>query len=157
MATRLPLRILLAEDNAVNQKLAKQMLGRLGYRVDVANNGVEALDAVARQRYDLVFMDVLMPEMDGLEATICIRNNIHPAHQPRIVAMTANAMQGDREKCLAAGMDDYLSKPIQVRELVVAIEQSATAAKSKEDKPSPPSKPVDLIAQKTNPEFKETE
>jgi CheY-like chemotaxis protein len=117
-----PLKILLAEDNAVNQKLAIRILGRMGYRVDVAANGLEVLESVERQSYDLILMDVQMPEMDGLEATQLIRQKF-PAHaQPRIVAMTANAMQGDREMCLAAGMDDYVSKPIQVKDLVVALE-----------------------------------
>ena len=121
MAQRLPLRILLAEDNAVNQKLALRLLSQMGYRADVAANGIEAIQAVERQSYDVILMDVQMPEMDGLEATqqICAR---WPAgRRPRIVAMTANAMQGDRELCLEAGMDDYLSKPIRVEELVAAL------------------------------------
>ena len=120
-----PLRVLLAEDNAVNQKLARRMLERFGYRADVAANGIEALEALDRQPYDLVFMDVQMPEMDGLEATQQIRCQIPMEHQPRIVAMTANAMQGDREECLSAGMDDYISKPIGVNELRSALESAA--------------------------------
>jgi CheY-like chemotaxis protein/HPt (histidine-containing phosphotransfer) domain-containing protein len=125
MARRHPLRILLAEDNVVNQKLALRLLEQMGYRADVAANGLEAVEAVERQPYDLVFMDVQMPEMDGFEASREIGRRWPDARRPRIVAMTANAMQGDRELCLAAGMDDYMSKPIRVEELVAALERSA--------------------------------
>ncbi len=120
MAERQPLRILLAEDNAVNQKLALRILEQMGYRADVASNGMEAVESVKRQTYDLVLMDVQMPEMDGLEATRLIRK-IKRLSQPRIAAMTANALQGDREMCLAAGMDDYISKPIRIDELVKVL------------------------------------
>ena len=120
-ATRHPLRILLVEDNAVNQKLALRLLSRMGYQADVAGNGLEAIDAVERQPYDLVLMDVQMPEMDGLEATRHIVEHLDPACRPWIVAMTANAMDGDREQCLAAGMQGYISKPIRVEELVGAL------------------------------------
>jgi GAF domain-containing protein/CheY-like chemotaxis protein len=125
MAARLPLRILLAEDNAVNQKLALRILSQMGYRADVAGNGIEALEAVHRQDYDVIFMDVQMPEMDGLEATRQIKQS-DGAHCPRIIAMTANATQGDREMCLAAGMDDYIAKPIRVEELVSALSRAAS-------------------------------
>jgi signal transduction histidine kinase/CheY-like chemotaxis protein/HPt (histidine-containing phosphotransfer) domain-containing protein/HAMP domain-containing protein len=125
MAGRHPLRILLAEDNVVNQKLALNLLGQMGYRADVAGNGLEAIEAVERQPYDVVFMDVQMPEMDGLEATREITRRWSRDQRPRIVAMTANAMQSDREMCLAAGMDDYMSKPIRVEELIAALERSA--------------------------------
>jgi len=125
MAERHPLRILLAEDNVVNQKLALRLLQQMGYRVDLASNGIEAIESVARQAYDVVLMDVQMPEMDGLEASRRITAKWPADERPRIVAMTANAMQGDREECLAAGMDDYVTKPIRVEQLVRALEVSA--------------------------------
>ncbi|MEO8305833.1 MAG: GAF domain-containing protein [Betaproteobacteria bacterium] len=121
MAARHPLRILLAEDNAVNQKLAMRLLQQMGYRADLASNGIEAIECVERQMYDVVLMDVQMPEMDGLEASRRITKRWTAAERPRIVAMTANAMQGDREMCLAAGMDDYVTKPIRVDQLVEAL------------------------------------
>ncbi len=124
LGERFPLRILLAEDNTVNQKLALLLLERLGYRADVAGNGLEVIEALQRQPYDLILMDVQMPELDGLETTRYIVTQWPAAQRPRIVAMTANAMQGDREECLAAGMDDYLSKPISVRELQVSLTQT---------------------------------
>ena len=121
MAARHPLRILLAEDNVVNQKLALRFLSQMGYRADLASNGVEAVESVIRQTYDVVLMDVQMPEMDGLEASRRINAKWPNGKRPRIVAMTANAMQGDREMCLAAGMDDYITKPIRVDQLVEAL------------------------------------
>jgi PAS domain S-box-containing protein len=123
MARRLPLRILLAEDNVVNQKVALRLLGQMGYRADVAANGLEAIDAVGRQTYDVVLMDVQMPELDGFEASREINRRWPGDRRPRIVAMTANALQGDRELCVAAGMDDYVAKPIRVEELVAALER----------------------------------
>ena len=124
MGRRHPLRILLAEDNVVNQKLALRLLEQMGYVADVAANGLEAVDAIERQRYDIVLMDVQMPEMDGFEASREITARWSRGERPRIVAMTANAMQGDRELCLAAGMDDYVSKPIRIEELVAALERT---------------------------------
>ena len=121
MAAHHPLRILLAEDNVVNQKLALRLLQQMGYRADLASNGIEAIESIERQPYDVVLMDVQMPEMDGLEATRRIVERWPGASRPRIVAMTANAMQGDREACLAAGMDDYVVKPIRVVALVEAL------------------------------------
>jgi CheY-like chemotaxis protein len=97
------------------------MLERLGYRVDVAANGLEVLEALRRQPYDVVLMDVQMPEMDGLMTTRQIHQHWPPHQRPRLVAMTANAMQGDREACLRAGMDDYISKPIRTEELMQAL------------------------------------
>jgi CheY-like chemotaxis protein len=125
MAQRNPLRILLAEDNAVNQKLALRLLEKLGYRADVAGNGLETIEALERHSYDVILMDIQMPEMDGLEATKQIRGQGQPAKQPAIIAMTAGAMEGDREAALAAGMDDYVTKPIRVEELVSALEKAS--------------------------------
>ncbi len=120
LADTYPLEILLAEDNAVNQKLAVLSLEKMGYRVDVVGNGIEAVEAVARQRYDVVFMDIQMPELDGVSATKQIREKIAADKLPYIVAMTANAMEGDREKFLADGLDDYISKPIHL-DIVKAV------------------------------------
>ncbi|MEQ8383273.1 MAG: response regulator [Coleofasciculus sp. A1-SPW-01] len=128
MGERLPLRILLAEDNPVNQQVALHLLQRMGYRADVAGNGLEVLEALRRQPYDVVFMDVQMPEMDGLEASrrICQEwsDQNKQSKRPRIIAMTANAMVGDREMCIEAGMDDYISKPIRIEELVEALKKA---------------------------------
>ena len=130
-----PLRILLAEDNMVNQQLALRLLEKLGYRADVAGNGIEALEALERQTYDLLLTDVQMPEMDGVEATRRIVERWAPDARPRIVAMTAEAMQGDRERFLAAGMDDYLMKPVRIEELVASIK--ATPRRPDADVPVP--------------------
>ncbi|MEI9962162.1 MAG: response regulator [Limisphaerales bacterium] len=137
LAERLPLRILLCDDNAINQKVAARLVQQLGYKPDIASNGVEALAAIDRQPYDWVFMDVMMPEMDGLEATRAIRERQkdianHPNYKSRIiiVAMTAHAMQGDRDKCIAAGMDDYLAKPIRPKDVRDVIEKWGAQAGS---------------------------
>src|SRR5579871_3890895 len=116
------LRVLLAEDNPVNQTLAVRVLERLGHRVQVANNGREAIERAEAEQFDLILMDVQMPEMDGLEATSAIRAAEAGTgkHVP-IVAMTAHAMKGDREKCLGAGMDGYLAKPIRIDDLKQVI------------------------------------
>jgi CheY-like chemotaxis protein len=129
MAARHPLRILLAEDNVVNQKLALRLLQQMGYRADLASNGIEAIESVERQTYDVILMDVQMPEMDGLEASRRITAKWTPGERPRIVAMTANAMQGDREMCLEAGMDDYVTKPIRVEALVEALMRAELRAR----------------------------
>ena len=123
MGQRHPLRILVTEDNPVNQKVAVSLLGRLGYLADIASNGIEALQALARQEYDVVLMDVQMPEMDGVTATARIRADFPRQRQPRLIAMTADALEGDRERCLAEGMDDYISKPVRVEELVQVLEK----------------------------------
>jgi CheY-like chemotaxis protein len=111
-----PMTILIAEDNAINQKLAKYILNKMGYKPDIVENGHEAINATVNKKYDLILMDVQMPEMDGLEATRFIRQNME--HQPAIIAMTANAMIEDKEECLAAGMNGYLSKPLKLQELM---------------------------------------
>lgn len=118
-----PLRLLLCEDNITNQKIALLYLSKLGIRADVAADGEEALNAVERQSYDAILMDVQMPRMDGLEATRVLHRRIPPARRPRIIAMTAHALAGDRERCLEAGMDDYLQKPIDPEALARALEQ----------------------------------
>ena len=131
LADELPLRILVAEDNPVNQRVALLLLERLGYRADVAGNGVEAVDAVRARPYDVVLMDVRMPEVDGMEATRRIRAELPRDRQPRVIALTANAMTEDRKACEAVGMDDFMSKPITTKEL----ERVLRAARPR---PSPP-------------------
>ena len=131
LGQRLPLHILLAEDNTVNQKLALLLLEHMGYRADIAANGLEVLEALQRQSYDVILMDVQMPEMDGLETSRAIHEGWPAEQRPRIVAMTANAMQGDREECLAAGMDDYLTKPIQIKALQEALERAGLWARKR--------------------------
>ncbi|MDB6122734.1 MAG: signal transduction histidine kinase [Pedosphaera sp.] len=135
LANRVPLRVLLCDDNLINQKVASRLLQQMGYKADIANNGVECLKALERQPYDLIFMDVQMPEMDGLEATRQIRLRQKEVAQPGafkspivIVAMTANAMQGDRDKCIAAGMDDYLSKPVRPDDVRLIVERWGSRA-----------------------------
>lgn len=137
------LRVLVVEDNAVNQKLAMLFLQRLGYRADVAGNGVEAVAAVTRTPYDVVLMDVQMPEMDGLEATRRIRAILPADRQPTIIAMTANAMPEDRRMCLAAGMDHYLAKPIRLQELAdtLAASEPAGAPQARPVRSSGPANP----------------
>lgn len=117
LAVKKPLRLLLAEDNVVNQKVALRIFEKMGYRADVAGNGYEVIEAVRKIHYDIVFMDILMPEMDGFEATKIILDEFSDEKRPKIIAMTANAMQGDKEECFAVGMDDYITKPIRLQEL----------------------------------------
>jgi CheY-like chemotaxis protein/HPt (histidine-containing phosphotransfer) domain-containing protein len=133
IALRHPLRILLAEDNVVNQKVALRILERMGYRADVAANGLEVLEALERQHYDVVLMDVQMPEMDGVETTQRIREQWMDGERPWIVAMTAHALSGDRERCLGVGMDDYISKPVRVEELMAALERCRSEGEGADD------------------------
>ena len=121
LAERHPLRVLVAEDNLVNQKIALLMLDRLGYRADLVANGREAVDAVRQVPYDVVLMDLQMPELDGLDATRAIVAEHPRGRRPRIIALTANAFEDDRLECLAAGMDDHLSKPLQKEKLESAL------------------------------------
>ncbi len=145
LAARLPLRILLCDDNIINQKVALRLLLQMGYRAGLAANGLEALAALERQPYDLIFMDVMMPEMSGLEATRLIRERQRqPERFPNykspilIVAMTASAMRGDREKCLAAGMDDYIAKPVRLEDVQAIVERWGAAAVRADSPPPPP-------------------
>jgi CheY-like chemotaxis protein len=121
LANHIPLDVLIVEDNPVNQKVAQLLLERFGYVADIADNGVDALNAMARRPYQLVLMDVQMPGMDGLATSREIRARAAPGPRPVIVALTANAMRGDRERCLAAGMDDYLSKPVKSDDIELVI------------------------------------
>jgi CheY-like chemotaxis protein len=123
MALHTPHRILIAEDHPVNQMVALRLLERLGYRADLAANGLEVLQAMRAKTYDIILMDVQMPELDGLETARRIGQEWPPDQRPRIIAMTANAMQGDRDVCLAAGMQDFISKPVRIDELKRVLEK----------------------------------
>jgi PAS domain S-box-containing protein len=123
LAEEFPLEVLVVEDNVVNQKVALRFLERLGYRAQTAENGLKALAALEERPFDLVFMDLQMPEMDGFEASRQIRARFAPDRQPKIVALTANALQGDRESCLAAGMDDYITKPVKLADISSVIKR----------------------------------
>jgi CheY-like chemotaxis protein/HPt (histidine-containing phosphotransfer) domain-containing protein len=133
LARRLPLRLLLADDNPINQKVGSSVLQKLGYRSDLAGNGLEVLQALEQKTYDILFLDVQMPEMDGLEAARRICQRWPEEKRPRIIAMTGNALVGDREKCLQAGMDDYISKPVRVGELQSALERWGPTKTKKSD------------------------
>ena len=148
---RKPMRVLVCEDNVINQKVTVRLLQQLGYHPDLAGNGQEALARLDAQAYDLIFMDVLMPELDGLEATREIRRRQQdPARHPNfgsrivIVAMTATAQPGDREKCIAAGMDDYLSKPVRLENVRIVIERRGGSPAANGAAESPTATPVDL-------------
>lgn len=126
LAARHPLHILLAEDHPVNQRVARLLLSRLGYSdCTLVSNGLEVIEAVTHRRYDVILIDVQMPELDGLETARRLCQSLPPAQRPWMIAVTANAMEGDREECLAAGMDDYLAKPIAARELIQALTRAA--------------------------------
>ena len=145
LGQRHPLRLLLAEDNATNQQLAIKFLRRMGYECDVASNGLQAVEAVRRRTYDVVLMDLQMPEMDGLEAARRIGQE-HGAGRPWIIALTADAMQGDRERTLMAGLDEYLTKPIRISELQAALASAARRVERRHDRsgappPDPPAAP----------------
>jgi CheY-like chemotaxis protein/HPt (histidine-containing phosphotransfer) domain-containing protein len=133
LGRRLPLRLLLADDNPINQKVGLSVLHKLGYDADVAINGVEVLKALEQKAYDILFLDVQMPEMDGLEAARQICRKWSADKRPRIIAMTGNALVGDREKCLQAGMDDYISKPVRVAELQSALKRWGPGKTRKQD------------------------
>ena len=135
LARRLPLRLLLADDNPINQKVGLSVVQKLGYRADLASNGLEVLKALEQKAYDILFLDVQMPEMDGLEAARQICQRWPAEKRPRIIAMTGNALIGDREKCLQAGMDDYISKPIRIAEMQSALEHWGRP-KARKDDPS---------------------
>jgi signal transduction histidine kinase/CheY-like chemotaxis protein len=128
LAERMPLRILVAEDNPTNVKLINAILTRLGYRPDVAANGHEVLAALARQTYDVILMDVQMPEMDGIEATRQVQLRVPPTRRPRVVALTAGVLPEERQRCLAAGMDEFVDKPIVASRLVAALERCTRLA-----------------------------
>ena len=138
MAQNLPLRILLAEDNKTNQQLASLTLQRFGYRADMVSDGAEALEALKRQSYDLVLMDVQMPVLDGLEATRRLRQNVPPEQQPYVIAVTANASLAAKQKCLDAGMDDYISKPFHLHEFEAALLRAAQNQLGKATAVAPP-------------------
>jgi len=127
-----PLRILLAEDNLVNQKVALLLLQKIGYRADVSNNGVEAVNAFSKQPYDVILMDMQMPEMDGMEATKKIREEYAQLPRPYIIAMTAHAMAGYRETCIEAGMDDYVTKPVNKDALAEALQNAARSVEQRD-------------------------
>jgi CheY-like chemotaxis protein/HPt (histidine-containing phosphotransfer) domain-containing protein len=131
LAERFPVSILLVDDNAINQKVGVRMLEQMGFKPDVAGNGRLAIQSVEKQVYDILFMDIQMPEMDGLTATEQITSRWPKDKRPVIIAMTANSMQGDREKCLSAGMDDYLPKPLRPEAIQRAIQQWGPVALSR--------------------------
>ncbi|NND71454.1 MAG: response regulator [Rhodothermales bacterium] len=156
MAERHPLRILIAEDNLINQKVATRILERLGYSADVVANGMEALIAIRNVDYDVVLMDVQMPEMDGLEATRQIRSKYEDDNRPKIIAITADAQACDREACFEAGMDDYLSKPVRLDQVASALSNvqarnidGSTIAESRQAVDRPASAPVSRTADRT--------
>jgi CheY-like chemotaxis protein/HPt (histidine-containing phosphotransfer) domain-containing protein len=130
MGIKHPLKILVADDNSINLSVAVAMLKRIGYTPDTAENGYDVLEAMKDKKYDVVFMDVEMPELDGIDTTRMIRNNWSIKDQPRIIAMTAHALSGDKERFLESGMDDYISKPVRPQAIVKALSKSAKLVQS---------------------------
>jgi CheY-like chemotaxis protein len=124
MGTTSP-KILIVEDSFVNQKTLLRILKQIGCTADVVSNGLQAIEAVATKNYDIVFMDMYMPEMDGLEATRKIVNSRFPSNRPRIIALTADSMSGDKDKCIEAGMDDYITKPVRIEEILSMLNRWA--------------------------------
>jgi signal transduction histidine kinase/CheY-like chemotaxis protein len=122
LSQKFPLKIMIAEDNIVNQKIANKLFEKLGYQVDIVNNGVEALNTLREKMYDVIFMDIQMPELDGIEATRAIYQEWGETNRPYIIALTANAMPSDRDHCLSVGMDDYISKPVKLEKIVESIQ-----------------------------------
>lgn len=154
MATAHPLRILLAEDSVINQKVGLGLLARLGYEADVAANGHEVLAAVSRQQYDVVLMDVEMPEMDGIQAAAALRESLPEDRRPRMIALTAHALLGDRERFLAAGMDEYVSKPVRLAALAAALGRTLPL---KDGSPAPGPRPVEAPTVASVPEVLDAE
>jgi CheY-like chemotaxis protein/HPt (histidine-containing phosphotransfer) domain-containing protein len=153
LAQRLPMHILLADDNLVNQKVARRLFEQMGYHIDIAGDGVEAIEAIRQHPYDMIFMDVQMPEMNGLEATQRVREIEKESGKSAsiIIAMTASAMAGDREKCIQAGMDDYLSKPVRPEAVQVAIERWGPLARKAHPKPVAGDPPAVLPSLRPSP------
>ena len=150
LAKKIPLRILVVEDNVINQAIAQHALKHLGYIADLAGNGLEAIKAVEQKKYDILFMDVQMPEMDGLEASKHIVKTYGIPQRPRIIAMTANAIEGDKEKCINAGMDDYVSKPIVIEDISLMIKKwgSKTSGTQTQAQNSEANQAIHLLALK---------
>ena len=119
-----PLRILLAEDNVINQKVIERILQKMSYRPDIVSNGLEVLQSLRQIPYDVIFMDVHMPDMDGIEATRKICQKYKKEDRPYLIALTADVLQGDKEKCIAEGMDDFTGKPVKIPELERALERA---------------------------------
>ena len=127
-----PLNILIAEDNIINQRLIERILHKLGYRTDTVSDGVQVIDRIKKKEYNVILMDVRMPEMDGFEATKAIRQM--PVKQPYIIAMTANAMSNDRDDCLEIGMNDYIAKPMRLAEIIKILKNASTVLNIKSSK-----------------------
>jgi CheY-like chemotaxis protein len=126
LAENIPLRILLADDSEINLKVGQAYFRKMGYQIATASNGVEVLQALERQPYDAVFLDVQMPEMDGYEAARQIKLRWPEGDRPRLIAMTGNVMEGERERCIASGMDDYIAKPVRIKDIESMICQWKT-------------------------------